>query len=253
MLEHLNHVYGAFEIPVSEKTWDWYFHSRKVQEHLRAVYQIPETTLYEYVADHILDELLLHQKMVLIRWIYSGSWTGSEKPFEQWMKQYFDKRILRTPNKTGIFLNKDQAWIIYIQSPQNLSEWTEALPQDANIFAGAISKLIVPLYKLNSLVGFFALFKNTEMTFCVKDITNARNKGARCDIAGKLRIIELLNAILDRQAYTPETTKLISQNGLCVILETLMRYLTEQSKGEKYWYLRPEQAAIIRIRDVEKT
>jgi hypothetical protein len=154
LLEHLTHVYGAnLVIPVSEKSWDWYFHSRKVQDHLKTVYQIPETTLYEYTADHILDELLLHQKLILIRWIYSGSWKPDSKnpetgKFEKWMKLYFDKRVLTTPKKTGIFLNKDQSWIIYVQSPENLSEWTEGLPQDSNIFAGEISKLIVPLKKL---------------------------------------------------------------------------------------------------------
>ena len=113
-------------------------------------------------------------------------------------------------------------------------------------------KKIVPVKKLADRVGFMSLFKNTEMVFYIKDITKKRNIGAKADSAGKVRLIELINHLQGKNVYNHENTKTISQVGLCIILEFLMRYKTELAIGndDKIYYLLPEQAAIIKIKEI---
>jgi hypothetical protein len=152
--------------------------------------------------------------------------------------------------QVAIFLNKDNSWKIHIQDPANPTKWTECEPTDVSKFSESISKLIIPISKLSDEVGFMSLFKNQDMYFYVKDMHNARNLGARCDSAGKTRIIEFLNRLLKKPVYTQENTKTISQTGLCVILEVLMRHKTEESGNARFWYITPEQAALIKIKEI---
>ena len=115
-------------------------------------------------------------------------------------------------------------------------------------------KKIVPVKRLAKIVGFMGLFKNTEMVFYVKDITNKRNIGARMDSAGKVKIIQLINDVESRPIYSSENTKTISQVGLCIILEMIMRYKTEhppeQRLDSNVYYLLPEQATLIKVREI---
>ena len=91
------------------------------------------------------------------------------------------------------------------------------------------------------------------MVFKVKDLSQKRNNtGARIDDAGKEKIVKFLNIILGETKYTDENTENITQLGLCVILEMLMRQKTE-NKGlgiltpNKTYFLTPEQTAITEI------
>ena len=206
----------------------------------------------------MLDTVLFNDKMVFIQTMYSGSWTPLSKKseiqnMEGIIKAYFDRCIMRTPRKTGVLFNKDASWKIWVQSNENPTVWIEGQPEDTNIFSAEILKKIVPVKRLADRVGFMSLFKNTEMVFYVKDMTKKRNIGAKADSAGKVRLIELINHIHGQNIYNHENTKTISQVGLCIILEFLMRYKTEfaSSGGDNtVYYLLPEQAAIIKVKEI---
>ena len=119
-------------------------------------------------------------------------------------------------------------------------------------------KKIVPVKRLAENVGFMGLFKNTEMVFYVKNLKSKRNIGARVDSAGKVKIIQLINDVEGRAVYSSENTKSIAQVGLCIILEMIMRYKTEQGQvpvpaqalDSKVYYLLPEQAMLIKVREI---
>jgi hypothetical protein len=247
--ENIDYIYTNREVPSAEKEWDWYMHARKVYDHINTVYGIPQEIIYKYFVYHIIDTLLFHQKMTIISQIYTPSWRPTEKyaKIEEIMKEYFDSILLQSPKKRGILLNKDNSWKIMVQSADVPESWYEGEPEDTNLFAPEIMKLIVPTKSLTDRVGFFALFKNTEMVFYVKDMSKTRNSGARCDSAGKVRIIELLNHIQKRTVYTPETAKFIAQMGLCIILEIVMRNMTKPGSVN---FLRPEQATLIKIKEL---
>jgi hypothetical protein len=192
--EHLEYIYTKKSVPTAEKDWDWYMHARKVFPHISTVYELDQETMMQYFVYHILDMLLFKEKIVIIQTLYSGYWEPTEKnrQIEMLIKDYFDKRIMTESKKRGIFLNKDNSWKIYIQDSISPTEWKEAEPQEVNQFKTSITKMVVPISKLSDNVGFMSLFKNQQMVFYVKDMHNARNSGARCDSAGKTRIIELL-------------------------------------------------------------
>ena len=256
--EYMQYIYTKRAVPAAEKDWDWYMHARRVHEHINVVYDIPVETIKQYWVYHMLDMLLLNQKMVFVRFIYSSDkWSPVSKrteiqEIEQLVKRYFDERVMVTPKKTGVLLNKDGSWKIFVQSDDNKTVWSEGEPEDTNLFSGHILKLIVPVKKLADRVGFFSLFKHNEMAFYIKDMTKPRNSGAKSDSAGKVRIIEILNHIQSGNVYTTETTKTISQMELCIILETVMRYMTDNSK-DKVWFLRPEQASLIKLKEIDLT
>jgi len=253
--EHLEYVYTARSIPGAEREWDWYMHARKIFPHISAIYNIPDPIMYKYVIYHILDSLKFNEKMVFIQTLYSGFWTPDNSTdqrheLESSIKAYFDERIMTENRKRGVFLNKDNSGKLFIQDDADPAEWKEAEPQDINKFAPSISKMIVPISRLSDRVGFMSLFKNQDMVFYVKDMHNERNSGARCDSAGKTRIIEFLNHILGRSIYSQENTKTISHMGLCVILEMVMRHKTDETEGKRHWYITPEQAVLIKIKEI---
>ena len=268
--DNLQYIYTDRMLPPAEREYTWYMHGRKMKDHIHKAHGLSDDIIKVYFVYHMLDTLLFNQKMHIIQVLYSESWkpfskTVEMKQIEEIIKIYFDRCIMRTVRKTGVLFNKDNSWKIYVQSKENLTHWIEGQPEDTTIFSAEILKKIVPVKKLADRIGFMSLFKNNEMVFYVKDMTKKRNIGARTDSAGKVKVIELINYILSQdpsqdprpsqgpiqERYTNENTKIISQVGLCIILEMLMRYKTEQAGPlDKVYYLLPEQAAIIKVKEL---
>ena len=76
-----------------------------------------------------------------------------------------------------------------------------------------------------------------------------RNKiGARCDSAGKADTLRLLNTIAESAtAYTNDTTKIMLQPHLCVVLEVLLRHFSRIGKNNRIYYLTPEECILNEI------
>jgi hypothetical protein len=84
------------------------------------------------------------------------------------------------------------------------------------------------------------------MVFKIKDMTEKRNNfGARIDEAGKDKVVKILNKIVKSTYYTDENTMFISQLGLCIVIEILMRHFS--ANNGKYYYLTPEQMTMSEI------
>ena len=83
--------------------------------------------------------------------------------------------------------------------------------------------------------------------FKVKDMSSARNKGARCDESVKSKKIQILNEIVGEEKYTKENTKGAVQSELCSLQELLLRYYTKVKKDEKIWFLDVELASSLKF------
>jgi hypothetical protein len=72
-------------------------------------------------------------------------------------------------------------------------------------------------------------FKNKEVVFKTKNMSELRNnKGAKCENADKNEIIGKIRAILNEPDLYKNTT--IERPNLCVLLEILMRWITEKNR-----------------------
>ncbi len=90
------------------------------------------------------------------------------------------------------------------------------------------------------------------MVFRIKDLNQLQNNtGTRINgqTPGKGDIIKRLNKIVhnDEQVndpmYSLTKSKEIMQQGLCVIVELILRHRTQNDYLNKVWYLNPEQAS----------
>jgi hypothetical protein len=165
------------------------------------------------------------------------------------IEQYFDDRLVpdKSNRREAVVLNNGSEFGIYLKPENPLDSWPKLDAEDLKPFQQnfAAKYVIQDKSRINDIVGFISDFKGANMVFKVKDTKQRRNnKGARCDSAGKIDIIKLLNAIQSDIRYTDANTDDIHQNGLCIITEILMRYFTEQTHGNRLFFLNAEQATL---------
>jgi hypothetical protein len=226
---------------------------------LREQYNITDESIKKYMVDHFLDLLPFQEKMTIIHHLY-----GSDKPlelsteYEKRVKTYFDERILQSSEHVGITVMKDETLIIMMKQIKNgKTIWTEADEEDYEIIGKELLQYVIPRTpdKMNALLGFVTQFTSKksnvkEMVFKIKDMTEKRNNfGARIDDAGKDKVIKILNKIVKSTYYTDDNTTFVSQLGLCIVIEILMRSFSDdlgKSDG-KYYYLTPEQTVMSEI------
>ena len=89
------------------------------------------------------------------------------------------------------------------------------------------------------------------MVYQVKDTTNERSTGFRCDQSGKEKIINLLNDIESDDRFTSKVTK-DGAKELCVRQELTLRIFELQNIDKKTWFLDTETAIINEFQKKEK-
>ena len=243
-----NIVFGDTAPIIKTGEKNYYKHAYYVIDHLNINYEIEIEILKKYIVYHNLDMLLLNDKIDLLKFLYADYRQKHDSKYNEIImiiEKYFAQRLLYEHNRTGIILNKENTWKLYVKEVEdNKNAWVEAEPDDYNYFDKQIDKLDVPDNKINQIVGFVNMFKNGEMVFKIKDINQSRNNiGARCgDSTTKGDVIKLLNKLLENNTYTDSTELL--HYGLCVVIEMLMRYFTEIGRKGKIYYITPEETAI---------
>jgi hypothetical protein len=213
--------------------------------------------------------------MVLVRHIYKiGSGenivddNADPMNIDNIIKNYFNEKLLNYRNKIAIVLVKDAEktiWKIFEQDTENKLIWKEIEDFEYTNYAPSIKKFIVNKSKMNNLVGFMSTFKSGEIIFKTKVLTGKwNNKGVYCNIVGKKDILDRINEILDEPVYTNDFIKQhyteyvvknriqvekirdngIYKNGLCVILEILLRYYNDTEHKGKIWFFDNETTAL---------
>jgi hypothetical protein len=179
------------------------------------------------------------------------------------MVEYFDRLVMKAGGdpavRRGVLLvNNTNDVLLYVQNANNANEWNVGQPTDyesnegnplGKKFGDAIRTQIINPVKIFRYMGFFSVFKEREIIFKVKDmtqITNRQYKGSRADQAGKEAIIKILNTIQTGVVYNRKNTSKIGQNGLSIVLEFLMRKMTLGGDGNIYYFLTGPQAYLLR-------
>jgi superfamily II DNA or RNA helicase len=206
--------------------------------------------LITFLIEHIVDSLMMVEKVNVLNFIYSN------KDYEKTISDKIFKRFISTVRKylfsKIISYKKLDAMVIYNGSSRvkNLNIfvlrdgiWVEAEPEDKLILNDKISERYEIKQELNKYVGFIGFETNKKyMVYKIKDTTNDRSTGFRCDQSGKENVIEVLNEIeKDDPLRDTANLKKDSANELCIRQEfTLRNYqITDRSK---IWFLDTETA-----------
>jgi len=137
-------------------------------------------------------------------------------------------------------------------------EWSIAEPEDERDFSMILNaRQTEYIRSMNTIIGFVTYFKREYLICKVKIMNKKRDKGARCDQAGKSDTIAMINNILllnpqtqgDEYKLTIETTKDRTQKELCVFQEFLLRTFNERRVNGKKWFFTPGESLLC---DIEK-
>jgi superfamily II DNA or RNA helicase len=229
---------------------NWYKHTSFVLDILKDAHEMPMEFIVKYIFYHYLDCCSIEDKLVLIQHIYKSDYEIQEDS-EYIIKKYFDEKIGEARNTRFIVLTDKTLVKIYIWKE---NQWIESRQVDREKVNDAVqAKYLIARDNINKFVGFIHLFKNNEMHFKTKDISQQRNnKGALCSNAGKSDIVKRLNSVLEENDYQDEKIEGILKIGLCVIMEMTLRYFTETNfKGRnKVYFMDGETALINKITEI---
>jgi hypothetical protein len=245
------------EIKIPRGDNDWYKHSGLIIHNLSSSKNAMNYNILEQILiDHIIETLMFDDKLSILNYIYSID-IIQENSIEHLIKTHFNRNIV-TINKGLIsryllFYNKNKN-----TSPETIltynndsKQWTEVDSEDKiEIMSYDIIKKawIVESEKLNDIIGFISYEnKNNYMVFKTKNNKLLRNKGARCDEAGKIKTINILNNIVGDEKYNKKNTSKFNQIDLCILQEFILRYYDMMEKNNKIWFINPDVALFNKI------
>ena len=210
---------------------------------------VERALLEEFLVSHIIEELLFNDLFDIINYIYNSNDRLTD--FEKKVKNYFESKELKNKGITGILLHKEGEHQLIIQNNET-NQWKLAEPEDYNDLAQTIANNVISIKSLsnlskldsqNNIIGFMSWFKKDDyMIFKVKLLNKKRNKGARCDQAGKSDTIQLSNLIIGSDKFTTTNTKGVNQKQMCVLQEFTLRLYDYNRKNDKRWFLDPFEA-----------
>ena len=148
----------------------------------------------------------------------------------------------------GILLFDGEKNRLFCQSKDDQELWTIGEFTDEEAFRPVIKeRFVVNRDRINPKeVGFVYSFKGSQMVIKMKDMSQKRSIGAKMDDAGKPMILKYLAGVTgDENLYRQKGKKRVFMNiSLCVILEILMRWITENHRisGEPLYFFNAEIA-----------
>jgi hypothetical protein len=212
---------------------------------------LDKNTLVKFVIEHIVDTLMLPDRIDLMNFMWGNPNFFTIIPDANF--KFFSKNVYKYLDSNVIPYNKTTAVVIYdgpssIQSLQifvlNGKEWLPAEPEDKRSLTSKIEQKyrLKGKERLNKYVGFIG-FENAKkyMVYKIKDTTNERSLGYRCDQAAKDKIIATLNEIEDSERFLNKETK-DSAVELCVRQELTLRNKQKEKVDGIIWFLNTETA-----------
>jgi hypothetical protein len=215
---------------------DWYQSVSKVTEQLMVTHEMELSWIKKYAIFHYLDKLSLQDKLVLL----SNVPAGVEEGDELLVKLYLDDRRLTAEEEgeivEAILLADGSKNKLFVKGNDG---WRESTYTDEQLFAaGRAERFVIPKERIHRTeVGFMHPFKEKEIVFKMKDLSQKRNNtGAKCTDASKQAIASKIGVVLGKPSIYTATQ--LEKPELCVILEMLMRLNTE--KTGIYYFFGPE-------------
>lgn len=245
------------EIKIPRGDNDWYKHSGVIIHNLSTSKNaINNNILEQFLIDHIIDTLMFEDKLNILNYIYSKD-IIQENSIENLIKTHFSRNVVNI-NK-GIISrylllynkNKKPSPEVIMTYNNDTKQWIEVDSEDKiEIMSYDIIKKewFIESENLNDIIGFISYEnKNKYMVFKTKNNKLFRNKGARCDEAGKIKTIDILNMIVGENKYNKKNTSKYNQIDLCILQEFILRYYNMNKKNNKIWFINPDIALFNKI------
>jgi len=265
-------AFSSEELRLDTKEDNWFKNMNNVLDKLLNYHNIPLETIRKYVLYHNLDVLSFEEKISLIKYFETKE---NSSEMENLIHQYFEEKMVvnAEKGKRGVVLvNQEDELHIYLAP-----DWIEIDTVEYKQFqTDLMSKFVLTdaqRQTYNDTVGFMTLFKDRDIVFKTKTMTtNKNNRGVYCEIVGKQDVMKRINTLLGNTVYDEKfitkyitvekrnkgtiTQKLaengIYKQGLCVILEILLRYYNEKAVNGKIWFLDLEKAKINKFVDYKR-
>lgn len=249
IMNKLNNLYDSSiqEISVvnrGEENWYIYAAMLNHTNYLKTTIGIDNDLYREFIISHLLEYLNFEETKSILNYLY---FTQTLTDFEKKVKKYYDDLLLRHKGLIGIIVPKDNKQHLLIKGEV---EWVQGEQEDYTDLTIELKKIIIPIGTYNQYIGFVGSFKSEYNIFKVKNMSDKRSKGARCDQSGKADIINMLDLINGNNKYATSNTKGRNKIEFCVLQELTLRYFDKINKSGLRWFLNPQEAI---INNIEKT
>ena len=253
LIKKLEKLYELTLIPhvIKRGEDNWYKFCSEVIKEMETKEGISREILLDFIVAHMIEELDFAACMDLLQYLNNLA-ENSHTPFTRLIEKYFNTLIITSAKGlVGLLLQNNGKIQLVIKNLS--SNWHLAEGEDYNELAPYIKKIADRLLparsKLNTFVGFMAIFKKNDMVFKVKDITKPRDKGYRCDQTSKKYVITLLNKIVGTDKF--QFGIVATHTHLCILQEFYLRFYNREKRDGKVWFLTPSEAVLINIEKVQ--
>jgi len=237
---------------------DWYKYCGVIMRKMHEEDKIDINILEEFIIEHIVESLIYSDRLELYnhlidKWNDDCNGDENDDRFIKKIKKILCSKIIKAKNVIGVVIfngsSRKENINIYVLKDK---KWVEAEPQDKKNLLGSITNKYKLKSNLNKYVGFIGFENNLKyMVYKLKDTSNERSTGSRCDQAGKDKTIKLLNEIEGYEKYKKTETK-TGLFELCVLQEFTLRNFERNNKDGKTWFLDTETAIVNEFEKKEK-
>ena len=256
MRENYNKALTTTKVSRGEN--DWFKYCGVVLRKMHDEDKIDISILEEFLIEHIVDSLIYTDRIELFNYLID-TWNNdcNSKEYDDRfiikVKRILCSKIIKAKNIIGTVIfngssRKDNLNIYVLKD----KKWVPAELEDKKDLMGTIANKYKLKSNLNKYVGFIGFETNHKyMVYKLKDTSNERSTGSRCDQAGKDKTLKLLNEIEGYEKYKKGETK-TGLFELCVLQEFTLRNFERIKKDGKTWFLDTETAIVNEFEKREK-
>ena len=238
ILETINKNYSILtNVQMIERGhYNWYtFGSIVIDLILQTEETANKELLLELAMAHMIEEMSYKDIVLLMNYLEKEELSDTELK----LKKYFDNETLEYNDVQGILLSDRGNNMVFVKSKDK--KWSIAQAEDIMDLLEALKERKNQLKPLNILIGFMSHFKRDDNNvFKLKDLSNKRSTGRRCDQSGKMEAIKSVNEIIGSNKYNSKSRhngEELPQIFYCVLQELLLRLYDKNQKKGKRWFL----------------
>ena len=239
--DKFNRVMQTESIDPGEK--DWYTLAGPVVRKVKMLTKFDANEIDKAIIGHIIDKMELESMLKILNYIEKNK-DEEMTEIEQKIQSYLDELIIKNEKITCIYLNNKGTRTLYKLIN---GEWIIGEDTDLNKI---IKEFTNSINKINTLNKHFAFMsydaKSNTNEFKIKDNSEKRTTGYRCQQKPKKYVAALFNDVMGNDNYQLFANVLEKRSKdnfnaiqICVLLELYFRLYNKENKDNKIWFLNP--------------